>query len=264
MATLATGKTWVSGDEVTPAGLNNMVNNATISGIVNADIASAADIAGTKLADAAVSPEKLATGAVTGAAGGGKLAASAITGQTPLTDALATGDEFLVHDASAAALRRVDWSSLQPAGTVLKTEYDDLSGIQTYTSGHTLSAATTSPTVANGVEILSINGFATSSASNYLIINVEAHIASSNSGISVLIMLFAGSTLIATMGTYMGSDTEKLTLLCKHSPGSTASVNYTVRAACESGNLLVNRNRTATDYNTGKQVSSMLIQEIKG
>lgn len=61
MATLATGKTWVSGDEVTPAGLNNMVNNATISGIVNADIASAADIAGSKLADGGVTAAKLAS-----------------------------------------------------------------------------------------------------------------------------------------------------------------------------------------------------------
>lgn len=61
MATLATGKTWVSGDEVTPAELNNMVNNATISAIVNADIDAAADIAGSKLADGGVSAAKLAS-----------------------------------------------------------------------------------------------------------------------------------------------------------------------------------------------------------
>lgn len=54
MATLATGKTWLSGDQVTPGGLNQMVNSATISGIVNADIA----------AGAAIQLSKLATGAL--------------------------------------------------------------------------------------------------------------------------------------------------------------------------------------------------------
>lgn len=61
MATLTTGKTWITGDEVTPAELNKMVNDATIAGIVNADIASAADIAGSKLADGGVTAAKLAS-----------------------------------------------------------------------------------------------------------------------------------------------------------------------------------------------------------
>lgn len=263
MATITRGKTFISGETVEPADMHQLVDSATVTGIVNADIASNAAIAASKLAlNGAITDTQLAAGAVTGAPGGGKLAASAITSQTQKTSIVAA-DQFLIHSDSDAALRRIAWSVLQPAGTVLKTEYDDLVGVQTYTAGHTLAAATTSPTVANGVEILAINGFATSSASNYLIINVGARVATSTSGSSVLIMLFAGSTLIATMTTYMGADTEKLTLLYKHSPGSTASVNYTVRAACESGSLFVNRSRTVTDYNTGKQVSSMLIQEIK-
>lgn len=255
MATVTAGKTFISGETVTPAKLNSL-------GLPTVAVADD-EVTTSKILTAAVTADKLATGAVTGAAGGGKLAASSITGQTQLTDALASGDEFLVHDTSASALRRVAWSSLQQPGTVIKTEYDDLVGVQSYTTGQTLSVATTSPTVANGVEILAVNGFATSSASNYLIISVDAHISTSTSGGSTVLMLFAGSTLIASMGAYIGTDTEKMTLLYKHSPGSTASANYTVRAATESGTLYVNRNRVNSDYNTGKQVSSMLIQEIK-
>lgn len=50
MATITKGKTFTSNEAVTPTKLNDLVDKATISGIVNADIAAAAAIVDTKLA----------------------------------------------------------------------------------------------------------------------------------------------------------------------------------------------------------------------
>lgn len=49
MATITKGKTFISGDTVEPADLHQLVDKATLSAIVNADIDSAAGIAGTKI-----------------------------------------------------------------------------------------------------------------------------------------------------------------------------------------------------------------------
>jgi hypothetical protein len=49
MATINTGYTWVSGNVVTPALLNQSVNSATIAGIVNDDVSATAAILGTKV-----------------------------------------------------------------------------------------------------------------------------------------------------------------------------------------------------------------------
>ena len=85
-----------------------------------------------------------------------------------------------------------------------------------------------------------------------------------SNALSCILMLFAGNTLLATSATPGNNNAEQHKIIFKHAPGTTSPVNYTVRAATESGNLFVNRLYTVVDYNTGKQVSSMLIQEIKG
>lgn len=118
---------FVSGDTVTPAKLNSLgTPTIAISAIQTADIS-----------DAQVTDAKLATGAVTGAAGGGKLAASAITGQAVIADPLADTDEFLVHDASASALRKVAYSAIAPTVTAAK-----LDGVAKDGSGNDLAAGT--------------------------------------------------------------------------------------------------------------------------
>ena len=53
MATLTTGYSWTSGDTITPALLNQTVNSATISGIVNADIDASAAISMSKMSSSA-------------------------------------------------------------------------------------------------------------------------------------------------------------------------------------------------------------------
>jgi len=59
MATVTKGRTFTSGETVTPAKLNDVVDLATVTEIVNADIKSDAAIAGSKLADGGVTPAKL-------------------------------------------------------------------------------------------------------------------------------------------------------------------------------------------------------------
>lgn len=67
MATLTKGRTFVSGETVTPTKLNELVDLATVTNIVNADISASADIAGSKLADNAVTTAKINNAAVTAA-----------------------------------------------------------------------------------------------------------------------------------------------------------------------------------------------------
>jgi hypothetical protein len=62
MATINTGYTWVSGNVVTPALLNQSVNSATVTNIVNADISNTAAIAGTKVAPNFGSQNMVTTG----------------------------------------------------------------------------------------------------------------------------------------------------------------------------------------------------------
>jgi len=85
--------------DVTQWTIDNVVGIISNNSVVTASIA-----------DGAVTAAKLATGAVTGAAGGGKLAASAINGQTAET-VPAIGDELMIYDLSATALRKMTFGN---------------------------------------------------------------------------------------------------------------------------------------------------------
>lgn len=54
MATVTKGRTFVSGETVTPAKLNELVDNATVTSIVDADVSASAAIALSKLATGAL------------------------------------------------------------------------------------------------------------------------------------------------------------------------------------------------------------------
>jgi hypothetical protein len=64
MATITKGRTFVSGEVVTPAKLNTLVDSATIAGIVDADVSASAGIVDTKLATIATAG-KVANSATT-------------------------------------------------------------------------------------------------------------------------------------------------------------------------------------------------------
>lgn len=65
MATVTKGRTFVSGEVVTPTKLNALVDSATVTNIVTADI-SDAQITTAKIADSSVTTAKIADGAITG------------------------------------------------------------------------------------------------------------------------------------------------------------------------------------------------------
>jgi len=67
MATVTKGRTFVSGEVVTPTKLNTLVDSATVTGIVDADIAAAAGISDTKLATIATA-NKVSNSATTATA----------------------------------------------------------------------------------------------------------------------------------------------------------------------------------------------------
>jgi len=67
MATITKGKTFTATEQVTAAKLHQLVDSATISGIINADVGASAAIADTKLAQITTA-NKVAAGAITDAA----------------------------------------------------------------------------------------------------------------------------------------------------------------------------------------------------
>lgn len=161
-----------------------------------------------------------------------------------------------------------------PVGSVVNTHYVDLLGPQTRT-GNTVVQNSFSPdpnfqipTLATGHEILS-KTVALTNPNNYFIIqeNISVH---SDGGGQTLVMVFAGSTLIAAQSQEAGFG-ECMGMTVKHAPGNTNNITYSVRAAAREGYgvLNINKNPTLggrypTFWPTGKQISSMLIQEIKG
>jgi hypothetical protein len=102
MATVATqlnsGTGFSSGETVTASKLNNLVNTATVTGIVNTDIDNGADIAGGKLADSAVATAKIADAAVNAA----KLEDSAVE-TAKINDAAVTTAK--INDAAVTAAK---------------------------------------------------------------------------------------------------------------------------------------------------------------
>jgi hypothetical protein len=281
MATVTRGKTWVSGDELNVTTMNEAAlpvvvlsdNEVTTAKILDGNVtagklATTLDLSGKTLTiptNTVVSASNLATGAVTGAAGGGKLAVSSITGQTLIADPLASGDEFLVHDTSAAALRRVAYSALMPVGTTLQTVQASTSSKVNVTS--TLTINDTAPTSASGTEILS-QSITLSSASNKVL--VRAFLWGGDSANLVgLAIIVRDSTVIQVSGgpSDGGADFASVSTEILDSPATAGSVTYSLRAAVSAaGTWRINGAGSLTDTRIfgGKNYAVLTLQEIKG
>jgi hypothetical protein len=269
MATVATqlnsASGFASGEIVTATKLNNLVNTATVTGIVNADIDAAAAIAASKLAlTGAITDTQLATGAVTGAAGGGKIAASAITGQTTIADPLASGDEFLVHDTSASALRRVAFNAIQPVGSVLQTVQVVKTTLQNCSTA--IPYDNTIPQNAEGDEIFTAT-ITPSSASNKILVSVVACGLTSGSatgGSVAALFKDSGANAIAVgnLVPYFYSGSSVIEFL--DTPATTSAITYKVRAGANTGSFYLNGTYLGVQLYGGAQTSSITLQEIKG
>lgn len=113
MATITRGTTFASGDLVTPAKLHELVETATVTNIVNADIADSA-ITSAKIADATIVNADISA---TAAIAGSKIApdfSEAVNLQKIVTETKATpviSSGVLTLDLSAAALFYVSLSA---------------------------------------------------------------------------------------------------------------------------------------------------------
>lgn len=263
MATLTKGRTFVSGETVTPAKLNDLVDLATVTGIVNADIDAAAAISLSKLnLGSGITSSQIADGAVTGAAGGGKIAASAINSQTVIADALAATDEFLVWDASASALRKVSWSSMQPVGSVLNTVQSVVSTTETITGN--IPSDNTIPQQTEGTEIMTAT-ITPQSASNKILVRAVVYI-SSNAGSWNTAAVFAGSgndAIASWLGLYGGYDNQ-VVIEYLHSPATSSAITYKLRVGSDSGTSYINAYGGGSARYGGVARTTLTLQEIKG
>lgn len=120
MANITTGYSWLSGDTVTPALLNQTVNSATISEIANADIAASANIALSKLASGAlpgaitVSTDNIVNGTIVNA----DISASAAIDGTKVAPNFGSQNVTTTGDVSGAAIAG---SSVAASGNVTAT-----------------------------------------------------------------------------------------------------------------------------------------------
>jgi len=262
MATVTPGITFVSGETVTPAKLNSAAT-PTISAIQTADI-SDNQITTAKIVDANVTDAKLATGAVTGAAGGGKLAASAINSQTVIADPLAATDEFLVWDASASALRKISWSSMQPNGTVLQTVYAEDDTYQTATGQ--IPYDDTLPTSTEGTEILTASITPTSATSKVLV-RCCVPMTTMSTARGAAWALFHSTTCIqfavGNMYTAANTTDSPVHLEVMHSPASTSAQTYSLRVGPAFAADTVRLNGDSARKYGGACKITLVLQEIK-
>jgi hypothetical protein len=130
MATVTKGRTFVSGEVVTPTKLNNLVDSATVTQIVNADISATAAIADSKLA-AISTAGKVSGNAITSGTIGGSTAIST-TGTISSGTITANLTGTVTGNASGLS---------SPASNGLAKAWVNFNGAGTYTLG-TPTAAT--------------------------------------------------------------------------------------------------------------------------
>jgi hypothetical protein len=130
MATVTKGRTFVSGEVVTPTKLNNLVDLATVTQIVNADISATAAIADSKLA-AISTAGKVSGNAITSGTIGGSTAIST-TGTISSGTITANLTGTVTGNASGLS---------SPASNGLAKAWVNFNGAGTYTLG-TPTAAT--------------------------------------------------------------------------------------------------------------------------
>lgn len=130
MATVTKGRTFSSGEVVTPSKLNNLVDLATVTGIVDADIDAAAAIADSKLATIATAGKVSGNAITSGTIGGSTAISTTGTISSGTITANVTGN--LTGNASGLS---------SPASNGLAKAWVNFNGAGTYTLG--------TPTAAN-------------------------------------------------------------------------------------------------------------------
>jgi hypothetical protein len=129
MATVTKGRTFVSGEVVTPTKLNNLVDLATVTQIVNADISATAAIADSKLATIATAGKVSGNAITSGTIGGttainttGTITAASLSG--PLSGAVTGNASSATRLANARA-----FSAIGDVTTVSAINFDGTAAV---------------------------------------------------------------------------------------------------------------------------------------
>jgi hypothetical protein len=257
MATITKGKTFVNGELVTPEKIHQLVDSATVTNIVNADIAAGAAIADTKLAQISTAG-KVLPAAVQGTA--------VITSDSRLSDARPPtthnhDDRYYTETEMNNLLAGKQASgSYAPAtgiapsaitGTAVITTDSRLSDARTPTA-HTHDASSISGTATNNISFLSAN----------------SSIANETGGLNKLEVIGTGGAAMMTFhrpgnyATYLGVDNDNQLKVGGWSQGNNSypllhSANFSAYAAPANHNH-DDRYYTETEMNTllaGKQAT---------
>jgi hypothetical protein len=134
MATVTKGRTFVSGEVVTPTKLNNLVDLATVTGIVDADVSATAAIADSKLAAISTAGKVSGNAITSGTIGGSTAISTTGTISSGTITANLTGTVTGTVTGNASGLS-------SPASNGLAKAWVNFNGAGTYTLG-TPTAAT--------------------------------------------------------------------------------------------------------------------------
>ena len=138
MATITKGKTFTSNETVTPTKLNDLVDKATISGIVNADIAANAAIADSKLATISTAGKVSGTAITSGniSTTGSITTSSNLSATGTLTvGGIATVTGNLTVNGIISGKINVNWISKTSADNNYVSTAEDLISADTRTAG---------------------------------------------------------------------------------------------------------------------------------
>ena len=229
MATVTKGRTFVSGETVTPTKLNELVDLATVTSIQAADIATDA-----------VTNVKIASGVD---------ASKLTTGTLPIAR---------IADAAVTAPKLQNGVTLQTvyAQTTALTE---ISGI--------IPIDNTKPQNTEGDEVLTAT-ITPSSATSKVLIQAAITGTLGNVAGTVILALFRDSetnALATTLTTGGASFSMIVPFVYQDSPGTTSAVTYKIRLGYpgSGAGLYVNRYTLGTAVFNGTMTSSMTLTEIK-
>jgi hypothetical protein len=232
MATVTKGRTFTSGETVTPAKLNDIVDLATVTNIQTADIG-----------DGQVTNAKLATG----------IEASKLTIGTLPIDRIAAG--------AVTGPKLADGMVVQVVHTASAT------GLSVSTATAPLTAM---PTTSNATPFSSLDTTITpKSSTNKVLVSVNVICSATTAGAAgALVSIFKGSGSTAIHASYMSlaqSSVSPLTLEFLDSPATTSATTYKVCASYV-GALGWNLNLTpggAGWFGGGTSLATMTLTEIK-
>ena len=183
-----------------------------------------------------------------------------ISGQTALTSRPADTDEFLVSDAGT--IKRVDFSHIKGSiGQVVSVSKTD-----------TFTTTSTSLTALTGLTA----NITPSATSSKILVTVSIGAVDASDNIIVLFQLLRGTTIVG-LGDASGSrsrvmfktilpssnDAQASSNQFLDSPSSTSQLTYSIKTACNSGTMYINRSSgdgDSADY--GRTISTITLMEV--